>query len=43
MGAVAFCAVVLITVAATELFDPRLMWDAAGFDGASREREAVPP
>ena len=43
LGAVAFCAVVLITVAATELFDPRLMWDAAGFDGESREREAARP
>jgi paraquat-inducible protein A len=29
LGAAAFCAVVLITMAATELFDPRLMWDAA--------------
>jgi paraquat-inducible protein A len=38
MGAVAFCAVVLTTMGATELFDPRRMWDAAGredevFDG----------
>jgi paraquat-inducible protein A len=30
MGAAAFCAVVLLTMVATELFDPRLMWDAAG-------------
>jgi paraquat-inducible protein A len=30
MGAVAFCAVVLITMGVTELFDPRRMWDAAG-------------
>ena len=29
-GAMAFCAVVLLTMVATELFDPRLMWDAAG-------------
>ncbi len=28
-GAVAFCAVVLLTMWATEIFDPRLMWDAA--------------
>jgi Uncharacterized paraquat-inducible protein A len=30
IGAVAFCAVVLITIVAAENFDPRLMWDAAG-------------
>jgi paraquat-inducible protein A len=30
MGAMAFCAVVLLTMAVTEIFDPRLMWDAAG-------------
>jgi paraquat-inducible protein A len=30
VGAVAFCAVVLITIVAAESFDPRLMWDAAG-------------
>jgi paraquat-inducible protein A len=30
LGAVAFCSVVLITMAATESFDPRVMWDAAG-------------
>ena len=30
MGAAAFCTVVLLTMVATELFDPRLMWDAAG-------------
>jgi paraquat-inducible protein A len=29
-GAAAFCAVVLLTMLATELFDPRVMWDAAG-------------
>lgn len=29
MGAVAFCAVVILTMFATETFDPRLMWDAA--------------
>jgi paraquat-inducible protein A len=28
-GAVAFCAVVFITIFAAEAFDPRLMWDAA--------------
>src|SRR5260370_21372516 len=34
--AVAFCAVVFITVFAPEAFDPRLMWDAAA-------RNAHPP
>src|SRR5262249_43121438 len=29
-GALAFCAVVFITIFAAEAFDPRLMWDAAG-------------
>ncbi len=36
LGAAAFCAVVLLTMAATELLDPRWMWDVAG-----REGEAV--
>ena len=30
LGALAFGAVVLVTMVATECFDPRLMWDAAG-------------
>ncbi|SKA31074.1 paraquat-inducible protein A [Enhydrobacter aerosaccus] len=34
IGAVAFCAVVLLTILAAEFFDPRLMWDAAGLNGA---------
>jgi paraquat-inducible protein A len=29
-GAVAFAAVVILTMFAAEAFDPRLMWDAAG-------------
>jgi paraquat-inducible protein A len=29
VGAVAFCAVVILTMLAAETFDPRLMWDAA--------------
>jgi paraquat-inducible protein A len=29
-GAVAFCAVVILTMVAAATFDPRLMWDAAG-------------
>ena len=31
-GAVAFAAVVILTMFAAEGFDPRLMWDAAGAD-----------
>lgn len=30
VGALAFCAVVVLTMIAAETFDPRLMWDAAG-------------
>jgi paraquat-inducible protein A len=30
IGAVAFCAVVILTMIAAETFDPRLAWDAAG-------------
>ena len=30
MGAIAFCAVVILTMFAAASFDPRLMWDAAG-------------
>jgi paraquat-inducible protein A len=30
IGAVAFGAVVILTMLAAETFDPRLMWDAAG-------------
>jgi paraquat-inducible protein A len=37
LGAVAFAAVVVLTMFAAESFDPRLMWDAA----AQRERRAV--
>lgn len=29
LGAVAFCAVVIVTIVAAETFDPRIMWDAA--------------
>jgi paraquat-inducible protein A len=32
-GASAFCAVVVLTMFASESFDPRLMWDAAGMNG----------
>ncbi len=37
-GALAFCAVVILTMFAAETFDPRLMWDAA----ARRTRAAEP-
>jgi len=37
-GAVAFCAVVVLTMLASESFDPRLMWDAAGENGAPAAR-----
>ncbi|MBS0643139.1 MAG: paraquat-inducible protein A [Acetobacteraceae bacterium] len=30
LGALAFCAVVILTMLSAEAFDPRLMWDAAG-------------
>ena len=30
IGAIAFCGVVILTMFAAELFDPRLMWDAVG-------------
>jgi paraquat-inducible protein A len=29
IGAIAFCAVVILTIFAAETFDPRIMWDAA--------------
>jgi len=35
IGAVAFCAVVILTIIAAETFDPRVMWDTAA-------RRAVP-
>ena len=37
LGAVAFAAVVVITMMASESFDPRLIWDAAHRDGAHRD------
>ena len=38
-GALAFCAVVIVTIFAAEAFDPRLMWDAAG---RNAHRKALP-
>lgn len=37
-GALAFCAVVILTMIAAECFDPRLMWDAAAGAGARGAR-----
>ncbi|MDB4973121.1 MAG: Paraquat-inducible protein [Myxococcaceae bacterium] len=39
-GAVAFCAVVVLTMLAAEAFDPRLMWDAAGLNGPPHQERA---
>jgi paraquat-inducible protein A len=39
MGALAFCAVVIVTIFAAEAFDPRLMWDAAA---RNPHRKALP-
>jgi paraquat-inducible protein A len=41
IGAAAFCAVVLVTMAATEVFDPRFMWDQAGREEVAVERPEV--
>ena len=38
VGAIAFCAVVILTMFAAEGFDPRLMWDAAGQNDTAAER-----
>lgn len=44
VGAVAFCAVVILTMLAAESFDPRLMWDAAAAaDRRGRAAEPLPP
>jgi paraquat-inducible protein A len=40
IGAVAFCAVVILTMIAAETFDPRLMWDTAA-ERRSRPAAAV--
>jgi paraquat-inducible protein A len=36
VGALAFCAVVILTMFAAVAFDPRLMWDAATPNGPAR-------
>ena len=40
VGAVSFCAVVLLTILAAEGFDPRMMWDAARRNAAPMVRAA---
>jgi paraquat-inducible protein A len=35
VGALAFCAVVVLTMFAAETFDPRLMWDTAAAQAPS--------
>jgi paraquat-inducible protein A len=42
IGAVAFCAVVILTIFAAEAFDPRLMWDAAKLNDASKIGAVAP-
>jgi paraquat-inducible protein A len=42
VGAVAFCAVVILTMLAAETFDPRLMWDAVA-RGAPRRMLEIDP
>jgi paraquat-inducible protein A len=41
IGAVAFCAVVILTIFAAETFDPRIMWDAAAEKGSIRRAQAA--
>jgi len=41
-GAVAFCAVVFLTMIAAESFEPRLMWDVAGRNGPVRSTVPAP-
>jgi len=40
-GALAFCAVVVVTMLATELFEPKWMWDAAGQNDPAGTRVSV--
>jgi paraquat-inducible protein A len=42
-GAICFASVVVLTMFATEAFDPRLMWDAAAAQGHDVEAEAYAP
>jgi paraquat-inducible protein A len=43
IGAVAFCAVVILTMLAAETFDPRLMWDSAEHRSGHRLAAAPAP
>jgi paraquat-inducible protein A len=40
IGAVAFCAVVILTIFAAETFDPRIMWDVAEERTGLRQSQA---
>ena len=40
-GMLAFAAVVILTILGSNSFDPRVMWDAAGLNGAALARQAV--
>ena len=42
VGALAFCAVVVLTMFAAETFDPRLMWEAAARRTADTWGTALP-
>ena len=42
-GVFAFAAVVVLTIAAANCFDPRVMWDAAGMNGAARDHSETRP
>jgi paraquat-inducible protein A len=41
-GATAFCAVVILTMLASEAFDPRIMWDAAGENATAPRGDLIP-
>ena len=42
-GAFAFASVVVLTIAAANCFDPRVMWDAAGLNGAALDHSETRP
>ena len=42
-GVLAFSAVVVLTIAAANCFDPRVMWDAAGMNGAALDHARTRP
>ena len=42
-GVFAFASVVVLTIAAANCFDPRVMWDAAGMNGAALDHSQTRP